>query len=125
VKKPMANEEWVAAYQAGDIGGLEEVFRNVEGLIRHQAKKLCRNDSLLEDLPLARYVQLRKIGKAVSANEKEQDQLAEICQVLGVSLRVAQALRKEYLSFRSDPIPLKDLELVIGDFTSDPAYMYE
>lgn len=29
---------------------MEEVFRNVEGLIHHQAKKLCRNDSLLEDL---------------------------------------------------------------------------
>lgn len=169
----MTNEEWAAAYQAGDIDGLEEAFRNVEGLIRHQAKKLCRNDSLMEDLlqegravvmeaaekfdpgrgalfttyalpliraamveylakadspvplPLSRYVQLRKIGKAVSANEKEQDQLAEICQVLGVSLRVAQALRKEYLSFRSDPIPLKDLELVSGDFTSNPAYVYE
>ncbi len=45
--------------------------------------------------------------------------------MLGVSLRVAQALRKEYLSFRSDPIPLKDLELVSGDFTSNPAYVYE
>ena len=169
----MTNEECVAAYRAGDISGLEEVFRNVEGLILHQAKKLCRDDSLLEDLlqegraavmeaaekfdpgrgalfttyalpliraamveylakadspvsfPLSRYVQLRKIGKAVSANEKEHDQLAKICQMLGVSLRVAQALRKEYLSFRSDPIPLKDLDLMSGDLTSDPAYVYE
>lgn len=173
VKKPMTNEEWVAAYQAGDIDGLEEVFRNVEGLIRHQAKKLCRDDSLLEDLlqegraavleaaekfeperealfttyalpliraamveylakadspvslPLSRYVQLRKIGKAVSAKEKEQDQLTEICQVVGVSLRVAQALRKEYLSFRSGPVPLDDLNGIGGAFTSDPAYVYE
>ena len=169
----MTNEEWVAVYQAGDIRGLEEVLRNVEGLVRYQAKKLCRDDSLMEDLlqegraavmeavekfdpsrgalfttyalpliraamveylakadspvslPLSRYVQLRKIGKAVSANEKEQDQLAEICQMLGVSLRVAQALRKEYLSFRSDPIPLKDLDLINGNLTSDPAYVYE
>lgn len=169
----MTNEECVAAYRAGDISGLEEVFHNVEGLIRHQAKKLCRDDSLMEDLlqegraavmeaakkfdprrgtlfttyalpliraamveylakadspvslPLSRYVQLRKIGKAVSAKEKEQDQLVEICQVLGVSLRVAQVLRKEYLSFRSDPIPLKDLDLMSGDLTSDPAYVYE
>lgn len=173
VKKPMNNEEWVAAYQAGDIDGLDEVFGNVEGLIRHQAKKLCRNDSLMEDLlqegraavmeaaekfdpgrgalfttyalpliraamveylakadspvplPLSRYVQLRKIGKAVSANEKEQDQLAEICQVLGVSLRVAQALRKEYLSFRSGPMPIDDLDRIGSDFASDPAYVYE
>lgn len=169
----MTNEEWVAAYQAGDIGGLEEVFRNVEGLIRHQAKKLCWDDSLLEDLlqegraavmeaaeefdpgrgalfttyalpliraamveyltkadspvslPLSRYIQLRKIGKAVSANEKEKDQLAEICQVLGVSLRVAQALRKEYLSFRSGPIPIDDLDRIGSDFASDPPYVYE
>lgn len=169
----MTNEEWVAAYQAGDIDGLEEVLRNVEGLIHHQAKKLCRNDSLMEDLlqegraavmeaaekfdpsrgalfttyalpliraamveylakadspvplPLSRYVQLRKIGKAVSANEKEQDQLAEICQVLGVSLRVAQALRKEYLSFRSDPMSIDDLDRMGSDFTSNPAYVYE
>ena len=169
----MTNEKWVAVYQAGDIGGLEEVLRNVEGLVRYQAKKLCRDDSLMEDLlqegraavmeavekfdpsrgalfttyalpliraamveylakadspvslPLSRYVQLRKIGKAVSANEKEQDQLAEICQVLGVSLRVAQALRKEYLSFRSDPTPIDDLDGTSKDFTSDPAYVYE
>lgn len=173
MKKPMNNEEWVAAYQAGDIDGLDEVFGNVEGLIRHQAKKLCRNDSLMEDLlqegraavmeaaekfdpgrgalfttyalpliraamveylakadspvslPLSRYVQLRKIGKAVSANEKKQDQLAEICHVLGVSLRVAQALRKEYLFFRSGPMPIDDLDRTSKDFTSDPAYVYE
>lgn len=169
----MTNEEWVAAYQAGDIDGLEEVFRNVEGLIRHQAKKLCRDNSLMEDLlqegraavmeaaekfdprrgvlfttyalpliraamveylakadspvslPLLRYVQLRKIGKAVSANKKEQDQLAEICQVMGVSLRVAQALRKEYLSFRSGPMPIDDLDGIVSDFANDPAYVYE
>ncbi len=169
----MTNEEWVSVYQAGDIGGLEEVLRNVEGLVRYQAKKLCRDDSLMEDLlqegraavmeavekfdpsrgalfttyalpliraamveylakadspvslPLSRYVQLRKIGKAVSANEKEQDQLAEICQVLGVSLRVAQALRKEYLSFRSGPMPIDDLDRIGSDFASDPAYVYE
>lgn len=169
----MTNEEWVAAYQAGDIGGLEEVFRNVERLVRYQAKKPCRNDSLLEDLllegraavmeaaekfdpgrgvlfttyalpliraamveylakadspvslPLSRYVQLRKIGKAVSANEKEHDQLAEICQMLGVSLRVAQALRKEYLSFRSGPMPIDDLDRMSKDFSSDPAHVSE
>lgn len=169
----MTNEECVAAYQAGDISGLEEVFRNVEGLIRHQAKKLCRDVSLLEDLlqegraavmeaaekfdpgrgalfttyalpliraamveylakadspvslPLSRYVQLRKIGKAVSANEKEQDQLAEICQMLGVSLRVAQTLRKEYLSFRSGPMPIDDLDRTSKDFSSDPAHVSE
>lgn len=46
----MTNEEWAAAYQAGDIDGLEEAFRNVEGLIRHQASKMFRDDSLLEDM---------------------------------------------------------------------------
>lgn len=59
------------------------------------------------------------------ANEKEQDHLAEICQVLGVSLRVTQALRKEYLSFRSGPMPIDDLDRIGSDFASDPAYVYE
>lgn len=173
VTVPVTNEELALAFQQGDTHAGEELLRNVEGLIRHQASKMCQDDSLLEDLlqegraavmeaaekfdpgrgalfttyalpliraamveylakadspvsfPLSRYVQLRKIGKAVSANEKEHDQLAKICQMLGVSLRVAQALRKEYLSFRSDPIPLKDLDLMSGDLTSDPAYVYE
>lgn len=169
----MTNEECVAAYRAGDISGLEEVFRNVEGLIRHQAKKLCRDDSLLEDLlqegrvaalaaardydgergalfstyalpriraamveylvkadlpvsmPVGRYLQLQRVGKLVKPSAEEKDQLAAICQELGVSMGVAQALRKEWFSFWNGAASLDDLNQMGSDFTSDPAYVYE
>ena len=47
---PVTNEELALAYQLGDTHAGEELLRNVEGLIRHQASKMCRDDSLLEDL---------------------------------------------------------------------------
>lgn len=173
VKKPVTNEECVAAYRAGDISGLEEVFRNVEGLILHQAKKLCRDDSLLEDLlqegraavmeaaekfdpgrgalfttyalpliraamveylakarlpvsmPVGRYLQLQRVGKLVKPSAEEKDQLEAICQGLGVSRGVAQALRRDFFSFWNSTASLDDLNQMGSDFTSDPAYVYE
>lgn len=169
----MTNEECVAAYRAGDISGLEEVFRNVEGLIRHQAKKLCRDDGLLEDLlqegrvaalaaagdydgergalfstyalpriraamveylakaelpvsmPVGRYLQLQRVGKLVKPSAEEKDQLEAICQGLGVSRGVAQALRRDFFYFWNGAASLDDLNQMGGDFTSDPAYVYE
>ena len=47
---PVTKEELAFAYQLGEIGAGAELLRNVEGLIRHQASKMCRDDSLLEDL---------------------------------------------------------------------------
>lgn len=48
---PVTNEELALAFQLGDVRAGEELLRNVvEGLIRHQASKMCRDDSLLEDL---------------------------------------------------------------------------
>ena len=169
----MTNEEWVAAYQAGDIDGLEEVLRNVDGLIHHQAKKLCRNDSLMEDLlqegrasilaaagdydgergalfttyalpriraamveylaktgqpvsmPVGRYLQLQRVGKLVKPSAEEKDQLSAICQGLGVSRGVAQALRRDFFSFWNGAASLDGLNQMGNDFTSDPAYVYE
>ena len=169
----MTNEECVAAYRAGDISGLEEVFRNVEGLIRHQAKKLCRDDGLLEDLlqegrvaalaaagdydgergalfstyalpriraamveylakaelpvsmPVGRYLQLQRVGKLIKPSAEEKDQLEAICQGLGVSRGVAQALRRDFFYFWNGAASLDDLNQMGGDFTSDPAYVYE
>ena len=169
----MTNEKWVAVYQAGDIGGLEEVLRNVEGLVRYQAKKLCRDDSLLEDLlqegrasilaaardydaergalfptyalpkiraamveylakaslsvsiPAGRYLRLQRVGKLMKSSAEEKDQLAAICQELGVSMGVAQALRRDFFSFWNSTASLDDLNQMGSDFTSDPAYVYE
>ena len=50
VTVPVTNEELALAYQLGDTDAGEELLRNVEGLIRHQASKICRDDGLLEDL---------------------------------------------------------------------------
>lgn len=50
VTVPVTNEELALAFQLGDVRAGEELLRNVEGLIRHQASKMCRDDSLLEDL---------------------------------------------------------------------------
>lgn len=50
VTVPVTNEELALAFQLGDIGAGAELLRNVEGLIRHQASKMCRDDSLLEDM---------------------------------------------------------------------------
>lgn len=50
VTVPVTNEELALAYQLGDTHAGEELLRNVEGLIRHQARKICRDDGLLEDL---------------------------------------------------------------------------
>ena len=50
VTVPVTNEELALAYQLGDTHAGEELLRNVEGLIRHQASKMCRDDSLLEDI---------------------------------------------------------------------------
>ena len=50
VMVPVTNEELALAFQQGDADAGEELLRNVEGLIRHQASKICRDGSLLEDL---------------------------------------------------------------------------
>lgn len=173
VTVPVTNEELALAYQLGDIGAGAELLRNVEGLIRHQASKICRDGSLLEDLlqegraaalaaageydaergalfptyalpriraamveylakaglpvsmPVGRYLQLQRVGKLVKPSAEEKDQLEAIFQGLGVSMGVAQALRKEWFSFWNGAASLDDLYQMGGDFTSDPAYVYE
>lgn len=169
----MTNEELALAFQLGDIGAGAELLRNVEGLIRHQASKMCQDDSLLEDLlqegrsaalaaageydaergalfstyalpriraamveylvkaelpvsmPVGRYLQLQRVGKLMKSSAEEKDQLAAICQGLGISRGVAQALRRDFFSFWNSTASLDDLNQMGSDFTSDPAYVYE
>lgn len=173
VTVPVTNEKLALAFQLGDIGAGEKLLRNVEGLIRHQASKMCRDDSLLEDLlqegmaatlaaagdydagrgalfptyalpriraamveylakaglpvsmPVGRYLQLQRVGKLIKSSAEEKDQLEAICQGLGVSMRVAQALRKEWFSFWNNTASLDNLNQMGSDFNSDPAYVYE
>ena len=173
VTVPVTNEELALAFELGDAGAGERLLRNVEGLIRHQASKMCRDGSLLEDMlqegraailaaardydaergalfstyalprirvamveylakaglpvsmPVGRYLQLQRVGKLVKPSAEEKDQLEAICQGLGVSMGVAQALRKEWFSFWNGAVSLDDLNQMGGDFTSDPAYVYE
>lgn len=173
VTVPVTNEVLALAFQLGDVRAGEELLRNVEGLIRHQASKMCQDDSLLEDLlqegraavlaaagdydgergalfstyalpriraamveylakaglpvsmPVGRYLQLQRVGKLVKPSAEEKDQLEAIFQGLGVSMGVAQALRKEWFSFWNGAASLDDLNQVGSDFTSDPAYVYE
>ena len=170
---PVTNEELALAFQLGDVRAGEELLRNVEGLIRHQASKMCRDASLLEDLlqegraaalatageygaergalfttyalpriraamveylakaslsvsiPAGRYLQLQRVGKLMKSSAEEKEQLAAICQGLGVSMGVAQALRKDFFSFWNGAASMDDLNQVGSDFTSDPAYVYE
>ena len=173
VTVPVTNEELALAYQLGDTHAGEELLRNVEGLIRHQASKICRDGSLLEDLlqegrasilaaardydaergalfptyalpriraamveylvkvdlpvsmPVGRYLQLQRVGKLMKSSAEEKDQLAAICQGLGVSRGVAQALRRDFFYFWNGAASLDDLNQMGSDFTSDPAYVYE
>lgn len=169
----MTNEELALAFQLGDAGAGERLLRNVEGLIRHQASKMCRDDGLLEDtlqegraaalaaagdydgergalfstyalpriraamveylvkadlpvsMPVGRYLQLQRVGKLMKSSAEEKDQLAVICQELGVSMGVAQTLRREFFSFWNSTASPDDLNQMGSDFTSDPAYVYE
>ena len=173
VTVPVTNEELALAYQLGDTHAGEELLRNVEGLIRHQASKMCRDGSLLEDLlqegrasilaaardydaergalfptyalpriraamveylakaslsvsiPAGRYLRLQRVGKLMKSSAEEKEQLAAICQGLGVSRGVAQALRRDFFSFWNSTASMDDLNQVGSDFTSDPAYVYE
>ena len=173
VTVPVTNEELALAFQLGDIGAGAELLRNVEGVIRHQASKMCQDDSLLEDLlqegraaalaaardydgergalfstyalpriraamveylakaglpvsvPVGRYLQLQRVGKLVKPSAEEKDQLEAICQGLGVSRGVAQALRRDFFSFWNSTASMDDLNQVGSDFTSDLAYVYE
>ena len=61
----------------------------------------------------------------MKSSAEEKDQLAVICQGLGVSMEVAQALRKEWFSFWNGAASLDGLNQMGNDFTSDPAYVYE
>lgn len=173
VTVPVTNEVLALAFQLGDAGAGERLLRNVEGLIRHQARKMCRDDGLLEDLlqegrtsilaaardydgergalfstyalpriraamveylvkaelpvsmPVGRYLQLQRVGKLMKSSAEEKDQLAAICQGLGVSRGVAQALRRDFFYFWNGAASLDDLNQMGSDFTSDPAHVYE
>ena len=173
VTVPVTNEELALAYQLGDTDAGEELLRNVEGLIRHQASKMCWDESLIEDLlqegraaalaaagdydgergalfttyalpriraamveylakaslsvsiPAGRYLRLQRVGKLMKSSAEEKEQLAAICQGLGVSRGVAQALRRDFFSFWNSTASMDDLNQVGSDFTSDPAYVYE
>ena len=173
VTVPVTNEELALAFQLGNAGAGEKLLRNVEGLIRHQASKMCRDASLLEDLlqegraaalaaageygaergalfttyalpriraamveylakaglpvsmPVGRYLRLQRVGKLVKPSSEEKDQLEAICQGLGVSMGVAQALRKEWFSFWNGAASLDEINQMGSDFTGDPAYVYE
>lgn len=173
VMVPVTNEELALAFQLGNTGAGERLLRNVEGLIRHQASKMCQDDSLLEDLlqegrasilaaagdydgergalfttyalpriraamveylaktgqpvsmPVGRYLQLQRVGKLVKPSAEEKDQLEAICQGLGVSRGVAQALRRDFFSFWNGAASLDEINQMGSDFTSDPAYVYE
>lgn len=170
---PVTNEELALAFQLGGVRAGEELLRNVESLIRHQASKICRDGSLLEDLlqegraaalaaagdydgergalfttyalpriraamveylakaglpvsmPVGRYLQLQRVGKLMKSSAEEKDQLAAICQGLGVSRGVAQALRRDFFYFWNGAASLDDLNQMGSDFTGDPAYVYE
>ena len=165
VTVPVTNEELALAFQLGDVRAGEELLRNVEGLIRHQASKMCQDDSLLAaalaaagdydaergvlfttyalpriraamveylaktgqpvSMPVGRYLQLQRVGKLMKSSAEEKDQLEAICQGLGVSRGVAQALRREWFSFWNGAASLDELNQMGSDFTSDPAYVYE
>ena len=173
VTVPVTNEELALAFQLGNTGAGERLLRNVEGLIRHQASKMCWDESLIEDLlqegraaalaaagdydgergalfttyalpriraamveylaraslsvsiPAGRYLQLQRVGKLMKSSAEEKDQLAVICQGMGVSMGVAQALRKDFFSFWNGAASLDGLNQMGNDFTSDPAYVYE
>lgn len=173
VTVPVTNEVLALAFQLGDVRAGEELLRNVEGLTRHQASKMCQDDSLLEDLlqegraaalaaagdydsgrgalfltyalpriraamveylakaslsvsiPAGRYLQLQRVGKLMKSSAEEKDQLAVICQGMGVSMGVAQALRRDFFYFWNGAASLDDLNQMGSDFTSDPTYVYE
>lgn len=173
VTVPVTNEVLALAFQLGDVRAGEELLRNVEGLIRHQASKMCQDDSLLEDLlqegrvaalaaardydgergalfptyalpriraamveylakaslsvsiPAGRYLRLQRVGKLMKSSAEEKDQLAAICQELGVSMGVARTLRREYFSFWNGAASLDEINQMGSDFTGDPAYVYE
>ena len=173
VTVPVTNEELALAFQLGGVRAGEELLRNVEGLIRHQASKMCWDESLIEDLlqegraaalaaagdydaergtlfttyalpriraamveylakarlpvsmPVSRYLQLQRVGKLMKSSAEEKDQLSAICQGLGVSMGVAQALRRDFFSFWNGAASLDEINQMGSDFTSDPAYVYE
>ena len=76
-------------------------------------------------MPAGRYLQLQRAGRLMKSSAEEKDQLEAICQGLGVSMGVAQALRREWFSFWNGAASLDEINQMGSDFTSDPAYVYE
>lgn len=76
-------------------------------------------------MPVGRYLRLQRVGKLMKSSAEEKDQLEAIRQGLGVSMRVAQALRRDFFSFWNGAASLDEINQMGSDFTSDPAYVYE
>ena len=76
-------------------------------------------------MPVGRYLQLQRVGSLMKSSAEEKDQLEAICQGMGVSMGVAQALRKDFFSFWNGAASLDEINQMGSDFTSDPAYVYE
>ena len=83
VTVPVTNEELALAYQLGDTHAGEELLRNVEGLIRHQASKICRDGSLLEDLLQEGRASILAAARDYDAERGEHSFPHTLCQEFG------------------------------------------
>ena len=76
-------------------------------------------------MPVGRYLQLQRVGSLMKSSAEEKDQLEAICQGMGVSMGVAQALRRDFFSFWNGAASLDEINQMGSAFTGDPAYVYE